>query len=1701
MRKIYLPLLLVAAMLLSHISYSQDFSNKGKEFWLVFPAHVPSSGQAQMGLFITSDQNSAGTISCNGWSTTFTVTANQITGPINVPYANANVTAGESGLVVNKGIHVTTNPGQPPVVLYAHIYAGFRSEASLILPITALGKQYFSTNFWQASTNSSKSQFQIIATEPNTTVEYQLRRNGTLDPNVITRTLDNVGDVLQIQDDQDLTGSRIESIAGAGGCKRIAVFSGSSALAIHESACTGNSYDPLYQQCYPINTWGKNFGITPMPPYNPSTLKYQNYHLRVMASEDNTIVNFDGTNVTLNKGQCYPAIASNPTSFNAAKVISANKPIAVAQYLLSAVCAGTQSYGNPPQAQGDPDMIILNPVEQNIADINIFSSNLQNIHKKFLCVYMKTNDAPTFRINGNLPTTAFTPMPQNNGYSYLLEELTNYATQSFRLKADSGFNAITFGIGDAESYGYSAGTNVRDFYQFMTVNNQYATVNFPASCINQPFNIYITLPYQPTQLNWDLSGIGYPNVIQNPTPNVQGPTGYDSTWLLNDKTLYRYKLPLQYTMFATGTFPIQVIAQNPTADGCNAEQTIDFSLQVFPKPNTDFSFTNGCTNAPVSFTGLPTNTSNRPIASHYWTFGDGGTATIQNPTHTFPGPNSWNVGYTIITDVGCKSDTTFKPVIIAPPPVPAFGISTIHCVGQAINFFDQTNPAPNVTITEWIWDFGDGSPVVSAANGNPQQHTYATPGTYTATLKVKTASGCFSNPTPVTVVVGPKPVASFNFGGACLPSGATQFTDNSTISDGTQALFTYAWTFGDGGTSNVASPNHTYATSGPFNVTLTVTSNNGCIDDSTRVMDQVYAEPTANFNITGSNEACLGAAVNFTDASNAPNSTPNEWHWDFGDGGTSTLQNPSHTYTTAGTYNVTLWIKSAAGCVSQLSAAKQVIVNPLPTVSFTVSNPVCESGNVLFTSTSTPGAGNITTYAWTINTAAQGGNTNTLNYSPTTAGTINVGLTVTTDKGCTNQTTQAVTVNPKPVANFNPPAICLPSGLGVFQSTSTIADNSPLTYAWDFGDGGTAGNTPNPSHIYAGVGPYTVTLTVTSNNGCVSTKQQVPTIYAQPVAAFNAPAEVCLGAQASFQDNSTAASSTVTQWNWNFGDGNTSTQQNPTHTYATAGSYNVTLSVGSGAGCPSAVSAPKVVVVNPLPTAGFTISNPRCQNKVVSFNDASIPNAGNLNTWTWDFGDGGNSNTQNPTHTYTATGNYNVTLQVKTDKGCTSTLAPQTVTVSPVPSVNFTSSITCVLDPFMQFTDGSSIADGSQAQFTYAWTFGDGGTGTGANPQHQYTLAGPYNVTVTVTSNAGCTNNITKPVFVNGDPPKPGFDYTAGSNNFCSGNSITIANKSTVALGNVVKVEVFWDYTNDPTIKTVDNTPATGNTYSHSYPAFTSPATKTVTVHYVAYSGQTCLRSADSIITLHATPDVDFSPVAGICKDVPAFQITQANALNDAILNGTGVFSGNGVSATGIFDPNAAGVGSHTIKYVYTSPAGCKDSAEQVIKVFALPVVDAGPRRGMIENGSIQLLATASGNNLTYVWTPNTRIDNPTILRPRVNPVSEQLYKLEATSADGCKASDTVTVFILKNIVIPNIFSPNGDGVHDKWVVDYLDSYPGCTVDIYNRYGQLIFHSLGYDTPWDGKVNGKDVPVGTYYYIIDPKNGRTKVSGYVDVIR
>jgi gliding motility-associated-like protein len=141
------------------------------------------------------------------------------------------------------------------------------------------------------------------------------------------------------------------------------------------------------------------------------------------------------------------------------------------------------------------------------------------------------------------------------------------------------------------------------------------------------------------------------------------------------------------------------------------------------------------------------------------------------------------------------------------------------------------------------------------------------------------------------------------------------------------------------------------------------------------------------------------------------------------------------------------------------------------------------------------------------------------------------------------------------------------------------------------------------------------------------------------------------------------------------------------------------------------------------------------------------------------------------------------------------------------------------------------------------------------------------------------------------------------------------------------------------------------------------------------------------------------------------------------------------------------------------------------------------------------------GNNVSFLWTPATYLDNTTIASPVCAAEDDITYTLQLTGIGGCTASDKIAILVLKPPHPPNAFSPNGDGVNDTWQIKYLDRYPDATVEVYDRYGQLVFQAINYTTPWDGKYKGKYVGIGTYYYIINPKNGRQTISGSVTLLK
>ncbi len=189
--------------------------------------------------------------------------------------------------------------------------------------------------------------------------------------------------------------------------------------------------------------------------------------------------------------------------------------------------------------------------------------------------------------------------------------------------------------------------------------------------------------------------------------------------------------------------------------------------------------------------------------------------------------------------------------------------------------------------------------------------------------------------------------------------------------------------------------------------------------------------------------------------------------------------------------------------------------------------------------------------------------------------------------------------------------------------------------------------------------------------------------------------------------------------------------------------------------------------------------------------------------------------------------------------------------------------------------------------------------------------------------------------------------------------------------------------------------------------------------------------------------------------------------------------------------------------FIYTDKGCVSDTAQKLLDVWAYPVVTAGPDFTMLQDG-IRVIsdAKATGTGLQYMWSPSTYLNNINLLNPTIiKPQDDIAYTVTVTGRGGCVSDDEVFVKILKTPKPPNTFTPNGDGVNEFWEIRYLNDYPGCIIEVYNTAGSLVYRSVGYSTPWDGKYKGQPLPAGTYYYVIDPKNGRSRIAGYVTILR
>ena len=600
--------------------------------------------------------------------------------------------------------------------------------------------------------------------------------------------------------------------------------------------------------------------------------------------------------------------------------------------------------------------------------------------------------------------------------------------------------------------------------------------------------------------------------------------------------------------------------------------------------------------------------------------------------------------------------SAFSYTVIIPntPPIAAFTKSaSIVYTGEVIDFDASASYDPDGHILIYSWNFGDGN----TDSGVTVSHSYVDDGEYTVALKVVDNDGALGFKTASIIVKNRPPVAVLDTSSAILDKEEIVTFDASRSYDPDGYIVSYSWDFGDGNTAAGVTASHSYPASGTYSVTLTVTDDDGATDSITVTKTVRNQSPVANFT-ESAHTVYTGENIDFdASGSHDPDGTIVSYSWDFGDGNTATGATVSHAYADNGSYVVNLTVTDDDGATASAHATKTVMNRP-PVANFTESAHTVYTGESIDfdASESHDPDGIIVNYLWDFGDGDTATGVTT-SHSYATSGTYTVTLTVTDDDGATDSITITKTVrNRGPVASFTETAEVVDTEETIFfdAADSIDPDGTIVSYSWNFGDG-TKGSGVSVQHAYSQDGVYTVTLTVTDNNGATDIAEATKTVLNRsPVASFTESAHtVYTGESIDFDaSGSHDPDGTIVSYSWDFGDGNTAAGVKVDHAYEDDGDYTVTLTVVDDDGATGSATETKNVLNRP-PVALFTENATTVSPDEAIHFDASesYDLDGTIVSYSWDFGDGNTATGVTVDHAYSEVGSYTVTLTVTDDDG------------------------------------------------------------------------------------------------------------------------------------------------------------------------------------------------------------------------------------------------------------------------------------------------------------------------------------------------------------------------------------------------------------------------------------------------------------------
>jgi len=838
-----------------------------------------------------------------------------------------------------------------------------------------------------------------------------------------------------------------------------------------------------------------------------------------------------------------------------------------------------------------------------------------------------------------------------------------------------------------------------------------------------------------------------------------------------------------------------------------------------------------------------TTTLSNATAAGTWSSSNTNVATIDaNGVVTGIAAGTSTINYSVSNSCG----TATKSVTVTVNDVPA-SVFTVNNASQQLNgnnfIFTYTGSATGNTIN---WNFGDGT---TAASVNPSK-TYTAQGSYQVTLNVTNTNGCSSSSTSnvsvtTTPVVPTTIIPGFyvDKDNQCITNNAFHFTNISISKCG---CLTYLWNFGDGTTSTETNPVKTYATAGEYIVKLVITDKDHQ-QDSVAYHVFVLNSPNVSFTANPVGVQCFnGNKFNFTNTSYGVFSGL-KYTWDLGNGVTSTETNPSTTYSTPGTYTVTL--RGTFNDICPAVTSQQIIVNPSPTADFSYTVDAANSKKINFANAATIASGTLD-YNWYF-----GDNHSAVDANPSNTYTKNGVYTVTLvasgkNTGCADSVTKSITIGNNVFSvgyGVGTATQCFEGNKFTFSNNSIGTTGSTLTYAWSFGDG-TTSTDKNPVKSYTATGDYAVKLVVTSSNGDKDSLTTILHVLASPTAQFTVSPSTafCLSANniVTFNNTSVIPSGNTATYMWSMGNGNFVAAANATTAYNSANIYPVNLVVTLDNGCTAAVT--HNVTVKPAPTASFVYGADRDNYKNILFENASHVTTGTL-SYSWSYGDGSTSTAIQSNHLFANNGTYPVKLVATSNEyGCKDSVT-KTISIkdSLFASFDINNFCQCITANDFVFTNQSG---GSVGPYSYVWNFGDGTTSTLEYPGKTYNTPGEYLVTLTVSNTNGNTASVTRLLRV-GAKPVAGFTATANTTYTYAFN-----NTSTIPAGNISS---YWWSFGDGTVSADKN------------PTKTFSAIGTYIVQLVAVGDGGCTDTIRKTITITL-------PGSTICT-TPSFTVNDSS--------------------------------------------------------------------------------------------------------------------------------------------------------------------------------------------------------------------------------